>query len=294
MRFPLFLTMIRPTSIEINQRLHRLGFMLLLCFLLSPTLSLAQGDLMVYPKRIVFENSQRSQDLSLSNNGKDTARYLINVVQIRMKEDGNFENISVPDASQRFADKNFRFFPRNVVLAPGESQTVKIQLIRTGELSTGEYRSHIYLRAEAAQALLGEKDTTKKPANLSVKIVPVFGISVPVIIKVGESDAKVRIAELSFKTTPDNKPALAFKFSRSGNMSVYGDVTVNHISPAGKTTRVASVQGVAVYTPTANRSFQMRLDDARPALYRTGKLQVIYTEQAPKAAILAEAEISLK
>ena len=48
--------------------------------------SSAQGDLRVYPKRIVFEGAKKSQELNLANSGKDTARYVLSVVQIRMKE----------------------------------------------------------------------------------------------------------------------------------------------------------------------------------------------------------------
>ena len=54
-------------------------------FFLSSTEVKAQGDLLLYPKRIVFDGSTRSQTLSLVNNGSDTARYVISVVQIRME-----------------------------------------------------------------------------------------------------------------------------------------------------------------------------------------------------------------
>jgi P pilus assembly chaperone PapD len=128
---------------------------LIISVLLSAT-SLAQGDLLLYPKRIVFEGSKRTQDLNLANSGKDTARYILSVVQIRMKEDGSFETITEPDPGQNFADKYFRIFPRNVVLPPNEAQTVKVQLINTGELQPGEYRSHLYVRAEAEKAPLGK------------------------------------------------------------------------------------------------------------------------------------------
>jgi len=94
---------------------------LFLLSILAPVHLFAQGDLMIYPKRIIFENLKRAQELSLLNNGKDTARYVISVVQISMKADGSFQTISEPDSGQNFADKNFRFFPRAVVLAPNES-----------------------------------------------------------------------------------------------------------------------------------------------------------------------------
>src|SRR5687768_16657957 len=76
--------------------------------------AMAQGDLMVTPRRLVFENGKRSYDLNLANTGKDTATYAISFVQIRMNEDGSFENIKQADPSQMFADKYLRIFPRSV------------------------------------------------------------------------------------------------------------------------------------------------------------------------------------
>src|SRR4051812_12766425 len=104
----------------------------------------AQGDLLISPLRIVFEGSKKSQEINLANVGKDTATYVISVKDIRMNEDGSFDEITVPDSGQLFAGPYLRFFPRKVTLAPNEAQVVKIQLIKTNELTTGEYRSHLY------------------------------------------------------------------------------------------------------------------------------------------------------
>ena len=62
--------------------------------LLSPVTLKAQGNLLITPKRVVFEGSRRSMDLNLANIGNDTATYAISMVQIRMNEDGSFETIT--------------------------------------------------------------------------------------------------------------------------------------------------------------------------------------------------------
>jgi hypothetical protein len=89
---------------------------------------MAQGNLLLLPGRVIFEGSKRYEELNLANSGKDTARYVISLMHVRMKEDGGFEEISQPDSGENFADKFIRFFPHSVVLGPGESQVVKIQL----------------------------------------------------------------------------------------------------------------------------------------------------------------------
>jgi P pilus assembly chaperone PapD len=97
---------------------------LLISIIISPGVSMAQGDLLITPRRVVFEGSKRSMDLNLANIGKDTATYAISL----MKEDGGFETITDPDPGQRFADRFIRFFPRSVTLGPNEAQAVKIKL----------------------------------------------------------------------------------------------------------------------------------------------------------------------
>ena len=257
--------------------------------------STAQGDLLLYPKRIVFEGAKRSQTLNIANNGKDTARYFISVVQMKMKEDGSFETISQPDSGQDFADKNFRFFPRNVVLAPNEAQSVKIQLVNTNDMLPGEYRSHIYFRAEADKKPLGEKDAIQDSGSISVNVIAVFGISIPVIIRVGESTTQVTITNASLQWNKDSVPSLKVDFNRSGNMSVYGDIAVDHISPEEKITRIGVAKGMALYTPNTIRHFNLLLDNKTGVDFRTGKLRVAYTTQPEaKSMKMAETELELK
>ncbi|MCY7311525.1 MAG: hypothetical protein LH619_12160 [Chitinophagaceae bacterium] len=254
----------------------------------------AQGDLMLYPKRIIFEGSKRSQEINLANSGKDTARYVLSVVQIRMKEDGSFETITDPDPGQNFADKYFRIFPRNVVLPPNEAQTVKVQLINTGEMQPGEYRSHLYVRAEEEKKPLGEEDTLNDAKTISVKIKAVFGISIPVIIRSGENTSKINISDVSFIQEKEVPATLRFTFNRNGNMSVYGDVLVDYISPDGKKIRVGAANGLSVYTPTTKRNFNLSLTQTPGVDFHKGSLQVTYRYNAANADLLAEGKIALQ
>ena len=170
---------------------HFLTVICLFLFICSLNEVKAQGNLLITPRRVVFEGTKKSQELNLANTGKDTAKYNVSIVQYRMKEDGSFQEITVPDEGQNFADKFIRFFPRSVTLAPNEAQVVKMQLIKTDQLKPGEYRSHIYFRAVPKQTALGTEEKLKDSTAIGVKLVPIFGITIPVIIKSGESTAKV-------------------------------------------------------------------------------------------------------
>jgi P pilus assembly chaperone PapD len=253
-----------------------------------------QGNLLITPRRVVFEGSKRSMDLNLANTGQDSATYAISIIQIRMKEDGGFETITEPDANQRFADRFVRFFPRQVTLAPNEAQAVKIQLVRSNELTEGEYRSHFYFRAIPKPTALGAEEAVRDSTTISVRLTPVFGITIPIIIRSGASTAKASLSDLSFSMVNDTLPVVKMVFNRVGNMSVYGDLTVDHVSATGKKSRVGVANGVAVYTPNALRHFSLTLNRLSGVDFRSGKLIVTYSASSDvKPGKIDEAEVTL-
>lgn len=280
---------------------NRLKFFLNLFYALAgilvinPATVSAQGDLLITPRRIVFDGTKRSVDINLANTGQDTATYAISFIQIRMLDDGGFETITAPDPGQQFADRFIRFFPRSVTLGPNEAQVIKVQLTRSNELAPGEYRSHFYFRSIPKMSPLGEKEKANDSTTISVMLTPVFGITIPAIIQVGESTAKVAFSDLSLEMANDSTPRFTMVFTRSGNMSVFGDLTVDHITTQGKITRVGIANGVAVYTPNTKRRFQFNLNMVPGVDFRTGTLRVIYTASSDvKPVRLAEAELPLK
>jgi P pilus assembly chaperone PapD len=254
----------------------------------------AQGNLLVTPRRVVFEGSKRSIDLNLANTGQDTSTFAVSIIQIRMTEDGGFETITQPDPGQQFADRFIRYFPRSVTLGPNEAQVVKVQLIRSNDLEEGEYRSHFYFRAVLDVMPLGEQEPVIDTTTIAVRLTPIFGITIPVIIRAGENTTKVSITDLEFNMINDTLPNLRFVLNRTGNMSVYGNLTVDHISPQGKTTLVGIANGVAVYTPNSLRRFQLNLNKAPGVDFRSGRLRVTYSASTDvKPAKYAEAEFQI-
>jgi hypothetical protein len=262
--------------------------------LLQTAAVFAQGNLLITPRRVVFEGSKRSMDLNLANVGKDSAEYTISIIQIKMNEDGSTQNIEKPDSGQRFADRYIRFFPRLVKLGPNESQMIKVQLVRTGELTEGEYRSHFYFRSERNNAPLGDNKDVDS-TTISVKLVPVFGITIPVIVRSGINNTKVTVSDLQLSWITESEPKLSMVFYRDGNMSVYGDVVIDHVSTSGVTTRVGIANGLAVYTPNKKRQFSLKLNTGKGVNYRSGKLVVSYNAPSDvKPAKYAAAELILK
>jgi hypothetical protein len=269
-----------------------LAFLLLFYFPLQ-----AQGDLLIFPKRITFDGIQkRVETLNLSNVGKDTATYTLSYNEIKMGENGSFNTIDVAEIDQNFASPYLRYYPRTITLAPNESQNVKIQLIKTNELKQGEYRSHLYFRAVPKVTLLKKEpldSITKKAKGLSVNLVPVFGLSIANIITIGESTTAVQLTNLSItKSIKENSVTLSLDFNRQGNRSAYGTIEVNHISLDGTTTQAAIIKGFAIYSPGNLRKSKITLDNSKNIDYAKGKLEVRFSIE-DKLTLYAEATLEL-
>jgi len=237
---------------------------------------LAQGDLMVFPKRIVFEGIKNVvQNVNLSNTGKDTITYRLSYNQIQMDKDGRFNTIEQPEENQNFASPYLRYYPHTVTLAPNESQIVKIQLIKTSELKEGEYRSHLYFRAVPKTKLL-EIETaaidTLKPKGLDIQLTPIYGISIANIITIGTSNTVVTLSNLALLTPQE----LTLDINRTGNQSAYGELNVNYISPEGISTNVGLIKGFAIYAPGNLRKTKIKLNTIPSIDFSKGKLQVTY------------------
>lgn len=239
----------------------------------------AQGDLMIYPKRLVF-NGSGSEVIALVNDGKDTATYNISFIQMRLNENGSVTQISQPDPEQRFADKNLRVYPRTVTLAPKEVQNLKIQAFQTESLQPGEYRSHLYLRSVPKERVdtTGQNDP-QADTTFSVKLRPVYGFSIPIIIRKGADSTKITMDEVVVGKRNDTTYFVRCTLHRTGNMSAYGGITVNYTDDLGKTTEVGIIKGVAVYTPNTKRTVEFNLDPSKPYTYQTGKLTLKYVDE---------------
>lgn len=273
---------------------RRIALSIVAIVMLVPFHLMAQGDLLITPRRVVFEGNKQSQELTLANTGNDTARYNVSFLQYRMTEDGAFEEITEPDSGQYFADNYLRFFPRSVTLAPNEAQVVRMQFRRRPDMKNAEYRSHVYFRAVPDEKPLGDLPS-QDSATIGIRLIPIFGISIPVIVRVGDLNVEVDITDANLVTKPDSITELALTFSRTGEKSVYGDLTVKWQDGSGEEVEVGLVRGIAVYTPNTLRNFTMQLQNIPGVDYTRGKLMIKFQASSDlKPEVFAEKEVLLK
>jgi hypothetical protein len=85
---------------------------------------------------------------------------------------------------------------------------------------------------------------------------------------------------------------MVFNLNRSGNMSAYGDFTINYTTTNNVVYQVAQVKGVGVYTPGNLRIMKIKLDKPATINFDGGFFNVIFTENESKT-VLTEANLKL-
>jgi len=115
-----------------------------------------------------------------------------------------------------------------------------------------------------------------------------------VIIRVGEYNAGISITNPSFSIVQDTIPVIRMNLNRTGTMSVYGDIVVDHIASDGHSTRVGTANGVAVYSPNTVRKFAFSLNRVPGIDFSKGKLKITYNVSSDiKRPLHSEAELVL-
>lgn len=273
------------------------AFLLVLLSSLAFQDAQAAGELMVHPTRLVFEGSKRAAQVDLINSGTEPMTYRITLVRKRMTETGEFVTVDSPLPDEKFADELIRYSPRQVTLQPRVAQSVRLQLRKPGNLEPGEYRSHLLFQAlpPPNESGIDTAAAGESSNEFRIELVPVYSVSIPVIVRHGETAATAKIADLRLRSASTlNQPALvAFELQRSGTRSVYGDLAV-YFTPAGGNERVLGrANGVAVYSPNRVRRVQMPLHQPLPPGAR-GLLRVTFSARPEEGGkVLAEERITV-
>lgn len=217
-------------------------------FLPFSRVSAGVGDLLVAPTRLVL-NGGRSAEVILNNIGDEPATYRISAEFRRMNPDGSLEDVAAPSDSEKAARDMLVFAPRRVTLAPREPQSIRIAARPPAGLPDGEYRVHLLFRAVPPATPVTQ--AASAPAKgLSFKLTPVYGVTIPVIVRLGSLTVQAGITNVHLEDH-DGKPAVALELSRTGTRSTFGEIRV---LKAGVKDPIALSRAVAVYTELNERS----------------------------------------
>lgn len=239
------------------------------------------GDLMVAPTRVIFEDRTRAVEITLVNQGRAKTTYRASFVEMDMTENGEVQRRPKREGEIAASDL-VRFAPRQVELAPGESQIIRIQVRKPASLPAGEYRSHLVFHGLPANEPVALPGVSKGEKNLNVEIKPIFGISIPVLVRHLQIDTQVTLSDLKLETLPTptepkGVPTLLFRLHQKGNRAAYGDLQIHFVDEKGKETLVGEAKGTAIYPNLESRRVQVVLMHNRDTQLKKGRLRLSYS-----------------
>ena len=249
----------------------------------------ASGDLLVAPTRIIFDG-RRGTQVILNNVGAEESTYRISLVLRRMGPNGKLAEVKPEEANEKEngALGVIRYAPRRVTLPPNQPQAIRLGLRGTEDLGDGEYRAHLLFRAIPKTPAATE--AVAQATGLKIQLIPVYGITIPLIIRKGKLQATAAITNPHLVTDPRGQ-ILAFDLARQGNKSVYGEIRVTR---QGESEPAMVAKGIAVYPELETRKVFLPLAPEQAASLK-GPVKIGYYETLEAGGgLIAEVQTVLR
>ncbi|HYG27812.1 MAG TPA: hypothetical protein VD906_13005 [Caulobacteraceae bacterium] len=265
------------------------------------------ANLNISPKRLTFDRAGKSATVYIFNQGTAPATFDISLVDRFMDPSGQISSVTDAQGKAEMgayvsklqsAKPMLMVTPRRATLEPGKGQTIRVRVnpAASGAPASGEYRTHLTVTTVPPRdvGLTAEQAAQTGPEELSFTIYSVFGVSIPLVVRLGETDVRAAIEnpQLTYADiSPDGTapavrtPVLSFDLARLGANSLFGNVEVR--TKSGGKDPIGIARGVGVYPEIDKRRMQIPLTRA-PAPGET--LEVTFTDDdtAP-GRVLAQA-----
>ena len=251
------------------RRIAQLALVAPALVLAAPPADAGVGDLLVAPTRVVLDG-RRGTEVILNNIGDDVATYRVTVELRRMTPEGKLVDVELANDKEKAAQEMVLYAPRRVTLPPNQPQAIRLSARAPQGLPDGEYRVHMLFRAVPPPR---PQAAPQKVEGVAFALTPIYGVTIPVIVRLGNLEAKAGIANVR-KVNDDGKPAIALDLTRSGDRSTFGEVRV---LKSGVSDPIAIMKGIAVYTEIGERSVTIPIDPAQLA-NASGQVTVQYVE----------------
>lgn len=227
------------------------------------------AEVTVSPTLVLFDGETGTKAITVKNTGAKEQVYRVSLVNFRMAADGGMSVATTPAENEHFATGMVRYTPRELTLAPGGSDVVRLQVMHS---RPGEYRTHVIVQqvpdVDALQA-----PPFERREGVSMDLRAVFGVAVPLIIRQGDPSVAVSFGDAHLTSLPDGMPAVSLRVERSGERSICGALSLRH---NGK--QVALIDGISIYAPTPYRDVVLRVAAEDVSLLRDGRLEASFDE----------------
>ena len=260
----------------INISGKRLGLFAVFAFMLVAVIGTTYNPayaVRVSLKRIVFDNTKRSEILTLINNTAEPKTYRLGWRKYRMVPDASLKIIEEgEDASDiLWADNMIRYAPRRVTIPPGGSQQIRLLLRRPKDIQNAEYRSHLWIVSEAKPAAF-EADPANQAQAIRLAVQP--AISLPIFVRHGDLQSTASITDAKITRTAEGVK-LSFNLNREGNRSIYGDFDFT-CNAGGEELVLKQVRGIAVYTEVGSRALEFDIPMAENRAANCAAINITY------------------
>ena len=235
-------------------------------------------------------DGRKSAEVILNNVGQEPATYRISVEFRRMSVDGSLEDVASPTDRDKMAEDMIVYAPRRVTLAPREPQVIRVAARPPAGLPDGEYRVHMLFRAVPPATPVAAAAPGSQSKGISFALIPVYGVTIPVIVRLGNLQVKSSIENPQLETK-DGKRSVGLELTRTGDRSTFGEVRV---LKAGVKDPIAIQRAVAVYTEVGKRRVSVPMDEKFTGDAR-GPVTIQYVETFDDGSnTLAETKATLR
>ncbi|WP_440055588.1 hypothetical protein ACSLBF_05435 [Pseudoalteromonas sp. T1lg65] len=227
--------------------------------------------MLITPTRVAFDDRQRIATVTLINGGEQTKTYRMTFQEKLALKEGGYSNFVEPEANVMAASSFIRMSPKQVTLAPGERQVVKLALRRRANMAAGEYRSHLLFSVlPSAQ----DKRVSENSGGIDINLL--MNYTIPVLFRVGQAEAKVALEKVDFVERADGMQSLAIRLNRQGKYSSFGQLEALW-QPDGQTSQrlVSALSKFSIYPELNQREVNLDIDKTKQ-ITPPGKLTLKY------------------
>jgi hypothetical protein len=244
----------------------------------------------ITPKRLTLDRANNSATVYVFNQGSAPATVDVALVERVMLTNGEIKAAADLSSDQRLqplvqklssAQPFVVAAPRRVTLAPGKGQTIRVRAT-VPQSGVAEYRTHLTVTTIPPRdtGVTADQAASAAANQLSFRITSVFGLSIPIIVRQGNVDARGAIEEPKIHyagVSPDGvappvRTAIVnFNMRRLGANSLFGNVEIRSANKE----LLGLARGVGVYPEIDFRTLQIPL---RRAPRPNETLEITFTD----------------
>jgi hypothetical protein len=140
---------------------------------------------------------------------------------------GGYIALENPDPNIPALSPYVRISPRQVRLAPGERQTIKLQLRKQADMAEKEYRSHLLFTVLPPEDSNNTNQSDVEGMRMQINMFISYSIPVLYHPEIHEVDAQLKFYELSQRE--DESADLKVWIARKGDQSAFGRLEIYSI-----------------------------------------------------------------